>query len=152
MTRTDTAMLLNDLIATSHDGEMGYAKAANSVADPRLKSLFVESAMRCREGARELEARVRDMGLKPTHGGSLAGAVHRGWMGVRVRSTQHDERAILEECERGETFAEARFALALQEDLPEDLREVLEEQYEGVLQNHDRVREMRRAFAKPSAS
>jgi uncharacterized protein (TIGR02284 family) len=149
MTRTDTAMLLNDLIATSHDGEMGYAKAAKNVDDPRLKSVFVEGAMRCREGARELEARVRDMGLKPTDGGSFVGAVHRGWMGLRTRATDHDPRTILQECERGEDFAKARYEMALQEDLPPDLRDVIEEQYAGVLQNYIRVRELRNALPAP---
>jgi uncharacterized protein (TIGR02284 family) len=144
MTRQDTASLLNELIETSHDGEKGYAKAAKDVADPQLKSVFVEGAMRCREGARELEERVRQLGMEPASGGSVAGAMHRGWVDVRAALSTRDTKAILEECERGEDYAKARYAQALEDDdLPEDLREVIQRQYAGVLENHDRVRALR---------
>jgi len=149
MTRQDTASLLNELIETSHDGEKGYAKAAKEVDDPQLKSVFVEGAMRCREGARELEERVRALGMQPTTGGSVSGAMHRGWVGVRSAVSTRDAKAILEECERGEDYAKARYAQVLEDDdLPADLREVVERQYAGVVQNHDRVRNLRNTFAR----
>jgi len=151
MTREHTAAVLNELIETSHDGEMGYAKAAREVVEPPLKAVFVEGAMRCREGARELEHQVREMGLEPARGGSVAGAVHRGWLGLKSRSTSRDTRAILEECERGEDYARARYEEALEEaDLPSDLRTMIERQYAGVLHNHDRVRSLRNALARAS--
>ena len=147
MTRQHTVSLLNELIETSHDGEKGFAKAAREAVDPQLKSLFVEGAMRCREGARELEHRVREMGLEPVQGGSVAGALHRGWLEVKSLSTSRDARAILEECERGEDYAKARYRQVLQdEELPQDLRSVIERQYAGVLTNHDRVRALRDAL------
>jgi uncharacterized protein (TIGR02284 family) len=149
MTNKDTAALLNELIETSHDGEKGYAKAAKDVTDPQLKSVFVEGAMRCREGARELEERVRSLGLEPAKGGSVSGAIHRGWIDVREAVSTRDTRAILDECERGEDYAKARYAQVLKdEDLPEELREVIARQYDGVLQNHDRVRSLRNALPR----
>lgn len=151
MTREDTAALLNGLIETSHDGEKGFAKAAKEVLDPQLKSLFVEGAMRCREGARELEHQVREMGLEPAQGGSVAGAVHRGWLEVKSMTSSRDTRAILEECERGEDYAKARYAQVLgEQDLPVDLRAMIERQYAGVRRNHDRVRSLRDAL-RPGA-
>ncbi|MET0293317.1 MAG: PA2169 family four-helix-bundle protein [Steroidobacteraceae bacterium] len=152
MTRTQTAALLNDLIETSHDGEKGYAKAAREVADPSLKSLLVEGALRCREGARELEAEVRGMGYEPSRGGTLAGALHRGWISLRASSNSREAWSVLAECERGEDFAKARFAMALEEDLPEELREILSRQYEGVVANHDRVRSLRNRFPHPASA
>lgn len=149
MTREDTAALLNGLIETSHDGEKGFAKAAKEVLDPQLKSLFVEGAMRCREGARELEHQVREMGLEPAQGGSVAGAVHRGWLEVKSMTSSRDTRAILEECERGEDYAKARYSQALEEDLPADLRAIIERQYAGVRRNHDRVRSLRDSLRRP---
>ena len=149
MTRNDTAALLNELIETSHDGEKGYAKAAKEVTDPRLKSILVEGAMRCREGARELEERVRALGLEPAKGGTVAGAVHRGWIDVKTAVSSRDTLAILDECERGEDYAKERYAQVLEEnDLPEGLREVIERQYAGVLQNHDRVRDLRNSLPR----
>jgi uncharacterized protein (TIGR02284 family) len=149
MTRTQIVALLNDLIETSHDGEKGYAKAAREVADPSLKSLLVEGAMRCRGGARELEAEVRAMGMEPARGGTLAGALHRGWISLRASANSRDAHSVLAECECGEDFAKARFAMALEEDLPPELREIVRRQYEGVVANHDRVRQLRDRFPGP---
>jgi len=148
MTRTDTAALLNDLIETSHDGEKGFARAAKEALDPQLKSVFVEGAMRCRAGARELEQEVRNLGVEPAHGGSIAGAMHRGWLEMKAAATARDSRAILDECERGEDFAEARYAMALEEtDLPLELRAIIQRHHAGVRRNHERVRTLRRAFS-----
>jgi uncharacterized protein (TIGR02284 family) len=144
MTRKDTAALLNELIETSHDGEKGYAKAAKEMPDPTLKAVLVEGAMRCREGARELEERVRGLGLEPETGGSVSAALHRGWIDVKTAVSSRDARAILEECERGEDYAKARYAQVLKDDdLDPELREVVARQYEGVLQNHARVKQLR---------
>jgi uncharacterized protein (TIGR02284 family) len=147
MTSEHTAAVLNELIETSHDGEKGYARAAKEVADPQLKSVLVEGAMRCREGARELELVVRELGLTPLTSGSVAGAMHRGWLELKAAATARDPHAILEECERGEDFAKARYAQALEEDLPPELRPLIERQYEGVCRNHDQVRSLRDAWS-----
>ena len=106
-------------------------------------AVFVEGAMRCREGARELESLVRGMGAEAETGGSVAGAVHRGWVDLKSAVSTRDSLALLEECERGEDYAKARYASALKADLPPEIREVVERQYGGVLQNHDRVRNLR---------
>jgi uncharacterized protein (TIGR02284 family) len=50
---------------------------------------------------------------------------------------------MLEECERGEDVAVARYRDALEEPLPEDVKHIVERQYQGVRRNHDEVRDMR---------
>lgn len=57
------------------------------------------------------------------------------------------DHAILADCEKGEDVAEKRFHDALDEDLPDDVRVVVERLYHGVLQNHDRIRSMRDQYA-----
>jgi uncharacterized protein (TIGR02284 family) len=59
--------------------------------------------------------------------------------------TGKDELAILTECERGEDVAKAAYAKALKADLPPNVRSIVERQYQGVKQNHDRVRDLRNA-------
>ncbi len=54
--------------------------------------------------------------------------------------------AILEECEKGEDYAKARYAEAMQLSLPGDLRLIIERQYQGVVANHDRVRDLRNHY------
>jgi len=139
-----TTSLLNELIETSKDGQKGFAKAAEETKDATLKAFFVEAAQRCASGARELQAKVDALGGTPETGGTVMGAAHRGWLDVKSAATGRDAKAILEEVERGEDYAKGKFNEALgKNDLPEDVRVLVSRQYEGVLQNHDRVRDLR---------
>ncbi len=54
--------------------------------------------------------------------------------------------AILEECERAEDVAKARYRKALEETLPEDIRVVVQRQYDGVMRNHDQIRDLRNRY------
>ena len=50
---------------------------------------------------------------------------------------------MLEEAERGEDNAKARYSKALQKDLPQNVRLVVERQMQGVQRNHDQVKMLR---------
>ena len=141
--KDDTVSVLNELIETSKDGEKGFEKAAEDAHDAELKSLFAEAARRCREGAAELQTRVRAEGGSPENTGTAAGTVHRGWMSLKEAVSSRDDKAILEECERGEDHAKAKYRKALEQNLPADIRAIVDRQYQGVLANHDRVRTLR---------
>jgi uncharacterized protein (TIGR02284 family) len=82
----------------------------------------------------------------PANCSSVAAALHRGWISVREAVTDRDDKAILEECERGEDYAKAQYKKALQQDLPENVRAVVARQYEGVIANHDKVRALRDSY------
>jgi uncharacterized protein (TIGR02284 family) len=138
-----TESILNDLIETSKDGEKGFNKAAADAKSAQLKTVFLEAARRCREGAQELQAMVRALGGDPEKTSSVAGAIHRGWVSIREAVTSRDDEAILEECERGEDYAKAQYRKALEHELPSTVREVVDRQYRGVIANHDRVRALR---------
>ena len=141
--KDDTVSVLNELIETSKDGEKGFEKAAEDAHDAELKSLFAEASRRCREGAAELQALVRASGGSPENTGTAAGTVHRGWMSLKEAVSSRDDKAILEECERGEDHAKAKYRKALEQSLPADIRAIVDRQYQGVLANHDRVRALR---------
>ena len=147
----DVESVLNDLIETSIDGEKGFLKAAKDAHDAELKSLFTDGAHRCREGAVELQSQLQSQGLRPDTSGSAAGALHRGWISVREVLASRDDKAILEECERGEDFAKAAYKKALGKDLPSDIRAIIERQYQGVTANHDRVRDLRDRYRAAAA-
>ena len=84
------------------------------------------------------------MGEDPERSGSVAGAIHRGWVNIKASMSIDDDLAILEECERGEDVAKASYRKALDSgDLSPDARSVVQKQYDGVLRNHDQVRALR---------
>lgn len=144
---SDTIDVLNDLIKVSRDGEKGFLTASQDVNNGSLRSLLDASAMRCAESALALQDLVRGLGGEPATEGSAAGALHRGWVDVRAKATGNPERAVLEECERGEDSAKKSYEKALQDHiLPAHVRQVIERQYQGVLANHNKVRRLREDF------
>ncbi len=138
--------VVNELIETSKDGEKGFTKSAEEVKEPQLKSLFLNRARHCGTAARELEDKMRTLGGKVEEGGSVSGALHRGWVNVKAAVSGHDTAAILAETERGEDYAKKVYEEALEADLPADLRQLIERQYQGVIANHDEVRDLRDTY------
>ncbi len=79
--------------------------------------------------------------------GSVLGALHRRWVNVKTAITGKDEAAVLAECERGEDMAVVAYKDALAQDLPSDVRKLIERQYQGAIANHDLVRGFRDSFS-----
>jgi uncharacterized protein (TIGR02284 family) len=144
---TNVVSVLNELVETSKDGEKGFRKAAEDAHDAQLKTLFLSRAEDCTSGARELQDVVQGLGGKPETGGTVGGALHRGWVDVKSAVADRSDYAILAECEKGEDVAKKRYHDALEKELPQDVRAIVERQYQGVLQNHDRVRDLRDQYA-----
>lgn len=149
MDKDDTVKVLNDLIETSEDGKNGFTQAAEKVTDSQLKTVLSTRAQSCEMAARELQQLVQSLGGKPEQSGHISGAVHRGWMNIKSMAGDANAR-VLEEVERGEDVAKAAYSKALQADLPPQVRQIVEKQYQGVVQNHDRVRQLRNQFQTSS--
>jgi uncharacterized protein (TIGR02284 family) len=105
--------------------------------------MFLQRADDCRRGAEELNQQIRALGGAPEQGGSAAGALHRGWVAVRSALTTYDDKAVLQECERGEDNALARYRKALKQPLPANIKQLVERQMQGVQRNHDEVKRLR---------
>lgn len=142
MAKMDAVDVLNQLVHTSEDGEKGFNEAARIAQDPKLILMFQECAQQCHGAVTALQAKVSALGGKPADRGSVAGAAHRGWVKAKAAMADSDI-AVLEEVERGEDHAKAVFAKALKADLPEDVRRLVQEQLDGTIRNHDRVRNLR---------
>lgn len=140
-----TVSVLNDLIETCKDGEAGFRTCAEDVRRPELKSLFHTRAQQCAEAAAELQQLVRQRGGNPETDTSVGGDLHRRWVDLKSLITGKDDESILNECERGEDVAKRSYQKALEKGLPEDVRTIVQRQYEGVLRNHDEVRALRNA-------
>ena len=139
-----TTSILNNLIETSKDGEMGFRTSADNAKNPEVKDLLRKRAEDCARGAAELQSIVAALGEQPERSGSVAGAVHRGWVNIKASMSTEDDLSILEEVERGEDVAKASYRKALDSgDLSPEARAVVQKQYDGVLRNHDQVRALR---------
>ncbi|GAB3663365.1 ferritin-like domain-containing protein [Ramlibacter alkalitolerans] len=144
--RGDVIDVLKDLVECSKDGEYGFRECAEQATRQDLKSMLQQRAEDCRRGADELNRLLRECGHDAEEGGSTLGAMHRGWVSIKSKLSTYDDKAVLEECERGEDNAKARYMKALQKNLPANVRTVIERQYQGVQRNHDQVKMMRDQF------
>ncbi len=134
---------LNDLIETAKDGQYGFSKCAERVQSVTLKATLQKRATGCRQAADELQQLVVQHGGEPSERGTVLGALHRGWVTMKDILTGDSDHAVLEECERGEDAALARYRKALKSDLPADIRELLTRQMAGAQANHDHVKALR---------
>ena len=143
--RDDVVEVLNDLLENSRDGEYGFKTCAEQVESASAKQLFASRAEGCRQAGEQLVGLIRQYGGEPASGGTTAGALHRGWVQVKGAVGADSELSILESCERGEDTAIARYRKALKQDLPADVRVVVEQQAAGAQRNHDQIRDLRNA-------
>ena len=134
---------LNGLIETCRNGQEGFTQAAEGVEDANLQTLFREYAFRRSQYIGELQSLVQTLGGEPEDSGSVGGAVHRGWLNIKAAVMGRDAEAVLDECERGEDVAKDAYQDALKMDLPDYIREVVENQYQGVLASHDNIKALR---------
>lgn len=141
-----TVDILNDLIEVSRDGQYGFERCADRVDSAQLRETLRQRAVECEGAARELQELVIGYGGRAEDSGSMLGAIHRGWVSVRdAISRDADDQAVLEECERGEDSALARYRKALQQPLPDEAARVVQRQLVGVQRHHDQIRALRDA-------
>jgi uncharacterized protein (TIGR02284 family) len=141
--RKDVIDALQDLVECCKDGEYGFRESAEQAKRADIKSVLLQRADDCRLGAEQLNQEIRRLGGTSEDSGSALGMVHRGWVAVRATLSRYDDHAVLEECERGEDNAMARYRKALKQPLPDDVRQVVERQFQGVQRNHDQIRALR---------
>jgi uncharacterized protein (TIGR02284 family) len=146
-TQQDVISTLNNLIDTSKNGEMGFHAAAELAKSADLKVLLEDYSRECARAAHELQECVRSAGGPPDQSGTMAGAAHRSWMNLKAMAASNDDKAVLEECERGEDHAKAVYAKALKAELPPQIREVVQRQFDGTVRHHDRIRELRDSYS-----
>lgn len=137
---------LNDLLESCRDGEYGFRECAEHARSEDIKVLLHRHSGECRAAGLELQTLIRQLGGKPDDGGSMAGALHRGWVSVRATLSAYSDQAMLNECERGEDAAVARYRKALKQNLPSSIRAMVERQARGAQRNHDQVKALRDAL------
>lgn len=135
---------LKGLVQLCRDGQNGFRESAEKLSDPSARSYFLEKSTERARFAAELENEVHRLGEGDTKTeGSIPGALHRGWINLKSALGGGDG-AILAEAERGEDIAKEAYEKAIgNDDLPQNIRAVIERQFMSVKEAHDRVKQMR---------
>lgn len=140
---------INHLIETCKDGQEGFRTASEHIEEPNIKTLLAELSLQRSQFAGELQNAAIHLGDKdPENSGSVAGALHRGWINIKGAVTGRDIHHILAECEAGEDSAVKAYRETLELELPGDLRGLVEEQFAKVQSAHDQVKAVRDTTAR----
>lgn len=140
MSSDSTISTLNSLIKTTLDSMKGFKDAAQDAESTQFSTLFDDFAREREEVATALQAEVRRLGGNPEDDSSFLAAAHRTFMDLKRAFTGKDDKAVIQEVERGEDFIKGKFEAALKDvDLEPMSRSVVEQAYQSVKAGHDRA-------------
>ena len=146
---SNEATTVKDLIKTLEDGRDGFAKAAQRLQNdsaPDVSRKFQEFSARRGAMADELRrtASLSDYGVP--EGGTVGGAVPRGWSAVKDALTGDSPSAVISAAEQGEDHAKSKFRDALgDKSLSPQVREIVQRQADEVKAAHDYVSALKHA-------
>lgn len=139
--------VLNGLIATTLDSADGYAEAAKHAKGESLTSLFRSRANERRKIATTLQDCVRSLGGKAEDDGTVLASAHRMFVNLRTSLTKDDNKAVVNEVERGEDHIKHKFEDALNDrDLSPHTHSVVSDAYISVRSGHDQMHNLQQAM------
>jgi uncharacterized protein (TIGR02284 family) len=141
------ATILNACLIACADGEKGYAAAAADANDTDLKILLQRFSDQRAAFVLQLEEMMRSNGTSPDGKPSVSGAVHRGWVDLRIALGGRNDFTILEECARGDRAALHAYERALGgklDAMSHDMRMLAQGQYGSIRAGLDEIEGMLR--------
>ena len=138
--KTDEITALNTLTTTLIDSVEGYRDAAENSESGRFQELFRGMADERSRTVEDLRAEVRRLGGEPENDQSTMGAMHQRWLDLKAAVTGRDDKAIINEVERGEDYLKEKFETALNSDhLTGESRAAVERAFQSVRKGHDQM-------------
>jgi uncharacterized protein (TIGR02284 family) len=140
--------VLNSLIETTLDSANGYREAAENADASQYKTMFSDRASKRTELVRELQQEVRSFGAEPEDDQSLLGKAHNKFVDLKSALLGgHDDKAVINEVERGEDFIKAKYETALKDDdLTPGAREAVNRAYMRIKADHDEVSALKKSL------
>lgn len=136
--------MLRALLDALEDGHAGYQVAAQGLKDTKMKRALGQIALERKGLGEELREVILKHGGAPKSHGTVAGALHRGW--IQMKELGHAAPAtILEECSRGEAASMKLYKEALAKDLPPEVRKVVALHLDHITAAREKVLELRRS-------
>ena len=138
--RQDEISTLNTLIATLIDSVTGFEDSAANIDNSRLQELFRDNARERQRVVEDLRSEVRRLGGNPEDDGSFLGKTHQRFLDLKAAVAGRDEKAVINETERGEDYLKEKFETALNGGtLSGESRAVVERAYQSVRKGPDQV-------------
>jgi len=139
---------LNGLITTTLDSMKGYEDAAKDAESTQFATMFADFARDRSQAATDLQAEVSRLGGTPETNSSFMAAAHRGFADLKQAFSKNDDKAIINEVERGEDHIKAKFEKALADtELDASTTAVIREAFTSVRAGHDQMSALKHSMA-----
>lgn len=145
---SDDAKVAKELVETLKDGERGFADAAEKLRGsdhPQWADTMHKLSEQRREFRTEIVALGHEYGDDVDTSGTVAAALHRGWIALKDALTGDDAGPVVSAALTGEDHAVGEYEDALKADLSAGFREVVQRQHQAVVAARDEVRAMQTA-------
>jgi len=144
---SDAISTLNSLIATTIDSVTGYEDSAQNVDNERFREIFRQRANERQQIVEQLRSEVRRLGGDPEDSGTFLGKAHQRFEDLKAAITGRDEKAIINEVERGEDHLKNKFEEALRDtELSPTARVAIEQAFTSVRRGHDQMSQLKRSM------
>jgi uncharacterized protein (TIGR02284 family) len=143
-----TLHVLDDLIRINIDRVAGFEKASHEEAtpEPQLREAFYRMAVEARSFVNDLHACVIRLGGAPVTQATITGKIYLSWLEGKNRFDGPDDASRLAACRMAGAATEQAYHHALDENLPEELQRLLENQLWALERDHKGMRELEDNF------
>jgi uncharacterized protein (TIGR02284 family) len=144
---TKDVSVLNTLIATLLDSVDGYRKSADDVKNPMLADRFRARGEERQAAVAKLQAAVVAAGGQPEEDSTVLGSAHRAFLNLKEAVLGTDDKAILNEVERGEDYLKNKFETALADvGLSPSAKAAADQAWQSVRAGHDEMSALKHSF------
>ena len=146
MTNQEAQKELNRLYAMVEAGEKGFATAAANVHNRGAKIMLKSFAQQRATFKNQILAELQRLGQSNKPGSSILGMIHRGRVAIYAAMTiqvEDREMMVFKEAMVGERVALRTYERALEKDLPPEIRQLVQQQYDEIKKVSEQVQLMR---------
>jgi uncharacterized protein (TIGR02284 family) len=145
--------VVETLTDTLADSVNGYRDAAQHVESAEFRQMFTELADKRSQVLSDLQSELTRFGGSADRDGTTMGMLHQRWMDLKASITGNDDKAVINEVERGEDYLKEKFETAMASDaLDSNFRAVVERAYGSVREGHDRVRDLKHSLESSTSN
>jgi len=143
-TNKDGLTVMETLTDTLADSVNGYRDAAQHVDSAEFRQMFTELADERSQVLSDLQSELARFGGSADRDGTTLGTLHQRWMDLKASIAGNDDKAVINEVERGEDYLKEKFEAALNSDtLSGEARSVVERCYQSVRSGHDQMSQLK---------
>lgn len=132
-----------ELVETLKDGREGYAKLAERLSGDE-HAAWAQTMQRLsqqrQQFADEIVAMGHQYGDDVDESGTATAALHRGWLALKDALTGDDPQGALGAAVTGEDHAVSEYEKALEADLSDGFRTVVQRQHQAIVAARDEVK------------